>query len=146
MEIDPNCVVRNSAGFSWNEYCIRLPRGVTLDGLKDPALFKKVQASANSLRKLDKVLLVEFDESWTAEARVIQADKTKAVIGKPIVTHYEERFDRLPQTEDLRIEWGGNGFFVARKADGHRVGGPFHSLALAEKAMEQQYPRVGIVR
>jgi len=143
IEIDPRSVVRDSAGFGWSSYMVRLPKGVVMDDLKRPDLWRAVQGSSNSLKKHDLVYVVDHSEAWSADCRVIQADKEKAVLSKPRVHLFEERFDHLPQTEDYRIEWTGAGFCVVRKADGARLTPAVHSVAVAEKEMHGLYPRKG---
>jgi hypothetical protein len=143
MEIDPRNVTRNSDGFMWREFAIRLPAGMVADTLKEPSIWAKVQKGANALRKHDRLYLIAFDESWVAEAIVIEADKEKAVLAKPRLTTFGERFDKLFETEDYRVAWTGTGYTVERKSDGHRMTQIVHSRAMAEKDLRNLYPTKG---
>src|SRR5262245_32450798 len=74
-EISPDDVMMKYNGHCWREWQIRLPRGAILQDLEDPAIFRKVQMHAGkSLRKLDRVTIVEFNDEWIVEARVRHAD------------------------------------------------------------------------
>ena len=140
IEIDQRNVTLNANGFGWREFMVRLPAGMVADNLKEPSLWAKVQKGPNALRKHDRVYAVAFDESWVAEAIVIDADKEKAVLAKPRLTTFGERFDKLFETEDYRTVWMGEGYVVERKSDGHRMTQPVHSAAIAERDLRNLYP------
>ncbi|APH74091.1 hypothetical protein [Aquibium oceanicum] len=139
-EIDPRLVTLNSNGFGWREYMVRMPKEIVLDDLKEPGIWRRVQSSGNSLRKHDRVYMVAFDESWSAESIVTDSDMKKAVLSKPRVTTFSARFDGLFEDEKYRVMWTGSGFAVERKADGHRMTQPVASAAVAERDLRQLYP------
>ncbi len=141
FEVDPRHVTLNASGFAWREFMVRLPQSAVANDLSDPTIWRKVQKSPNALRRHDRVYVVAYDESWSAEAIVGEADGSKAVLCKPRLVTFPERFDQLFQTEDFRVAWMGAGYVVERKADGHRLTAPVHSAALAERALREQYPQ-----
>ncbi|MDN2579191.1 hypothetical protein [Aquibium sp. ELW1220] len=141
MEIDPRNIVMNDAGFAWRSFMVRLPVDAVADHLKEPTIWAKVQKSANALRKHDRLYIVAFDEGWVAEAFVTDADKSRAVLAKPRLTVFSERFDSLFQDENYRVAWMGSGYVVERKSDGHRMTAPVHSAAIAERDLRNIYPQ-----
>lgn len=140
IEIDPKNVTLNSNGFGWREFMVRLPAGMVADNLKEPAIWAKVQKGPNAFRRHDRVYAVAFDESWIAEAIVIDGDKGRAVLAKPRLTTFGERFDRLFEDENYRVTWMGSGYVVERKSDGHRMTQPAQTVALAERDLRNLYP------
>lgn len=141
MVIDPRNMTRNSDGFVWREFACRLPQGMVLDELKDPAIWRHVQKGPSALRKHDKLYLIEYGEAWAAECRVIDGDREKAVLSKPVVVTFGERYDKLFETDEFRVAWWGIGYGVERKSDAHRMTAPVHSAALAERDLRNLYPK-----
>lgn len=140
IEIDPKNVVRNSDGFMWREFGVRLPANMVADSLKEPTIWARVQKGPNAFRRHDRVYAVAYDESWVAEAIVIDANKDRAILAKPRLTAFGERFDKLLETEDYRTVWMGTGYVIERKSDGHRMTQPAQSAALAERDLRNLYP------
>ena len=131
------------AGVQWREYLVRLPHGATADDLREPSLWRKVQARpGTSLRVFDRLTIVAFDESWMAECRVTRADAVSAVlsIGK-VISMGEGRFDNLPQDDLYRVMWAGNGYVVVRKKDEVVVSRPVRDLGQAATDMRRMHVR-----
>lgn len=141
LEIDPSRVAINYDGFIFRSIFVRLPEGFIADDLKDPGIWRKAQNSPRGLRKFDQLVCVSFDESWMAEAVVAEADGRKAVLGKPRLTSFGDRFEKLFSDETYRVEWMGSGYVVIRKADGARVTQPVASAAIAERELVRMHPR-----
>jgi hypothetical protein len=78
--IDPQLAKLNLSGNEYQDWFIRLPSGAIADDLKEPSLFKQLQQSPKALRRHDTVRLVEYEESWIAEAIVADASATE---GRP---------------------------------------------------------------
>ncbi|RVD30527.1 hypothetical protein [Mesorhizobium sp. M4B.F.Ca.ET.017.02.2.1] len=140
--IDPARVTLHANGQVWREYMIRCPADMVSDDLKEPGIWRKLQASGsrNSLKKFDRLFIVAFDESWVAEAIVASADNRAAVLAKPRLTTFPERYDKLFNDGTYRIEWNGFGFVSVRIADGHVMTQAVPSAALAERLLAQLYP------
>lgn len=141
-EIDPNNVTLEVAKAVTREFLIRLPEGTIGDDLKEPALWRKVQANPRkALQKFDRVLLVAFDESWLAEAIVSFASNSTVELAKPRLATLESRYPKLLETDEYRIKWFGTGFAVERKRDAHRMTSMVASAALAERDLVALYPK-----
>ena len=69
-----------SEGYYWREALVRLPAGIIFQDLLDAAsgIWKSIQATPHTtLRCLDRVTCVAFDQSWAVEnAMVVYADGT----------------------------------------------------------------------
>jgi hypothetical protein len=141
LAIDPRSVSLNADGFAFRSFMARLPEGAIADDLKEPAIWRKVQRGSYPLRKHDHVYVVAYDESWVAEAIVVDADTKQAVLAKPRITQFPPRFDKLFETDEYRVAWVGNGYRVQRKSDGQFVTQAVHSAALAERDLNNMYPR-----
>lgn len=138
--IDPARMALQFAGQVWREYLVRVPADFVADDLKSPSAWRKVQAgSRNGLRKLDRVTVVAFDESWIAEAIVASADNKGAVLAKPRITSIPLRFDKLFEDDLYRVAWNGFGYVVERKADGHAMT-QATANELATRLLVQLYP------
>jgi hypothetical protein len=139
-EIDPGNVVVNADGFVWRSLFLRLPEGMIADDLKQPEIFRRLQASPKSVRMFDQLTLVAFDQTWMATAIVGFADATKAVLCRPSVLTMPERHDKMLETDEYRIRWLGATYGVERKSDGHIMAREVN-LPLAERALRNLYPR-----
>lgn len=141
-EIDPNNVTLEVAKAVTREFFIRLPEGTIGDDLKEPALWRKVQANPNkALRKFDRVLLIAYDETWLAEATVSFASNSTVELVKPRIATLETRYQKLLETDEYRVKWYGAGYAVERKRDSHRMTSMVASAALAERDLVALYPR-----
>ena len=139
--IDPANVTLNAEGFAFRSIFVRLPQGLAADDLKQPAIWRLVQASPARLRELDQLSLLAYDRAWLAEVVVAAADTTTAVLAKPRLTHFPPRYDRLLEDERYRIVWSGTGYVVQRKHDGQAMSLPAATVALAERDFRQLYPQ-----
>lgn len=134
-------VVLNVDGFVYRHLLVRLPADFVADDLKEPGVWRKVQGSRNALRKHDHLYLVAYDESWAADAVVASGTAASAVLCKPKLTNFPERYDRLFEDENYRVAWMGTGYIVERKKDGHRMTAPVPSAAHAERDLRNIYPK-----
>lgn len=140
--IDPAFVVINADSFAYRQFMVRLPEGAIADDLKEPSLWARVQASRNlALRKHDHLYIVAFDESWAAEAVVVQANAEVAALSKPRIMRFAERLKPLYSDGVYTVAWYGNGFAVKRLADGTRMTQIVANEALAERDLGRLYPR-----
>ncbi|RWJ37462.1 hypothetical protein [Mesorhizobium sp.] len=141
--VDPKKVIMNNNGFGWRDFLVRLPEGATADCLKDPLIWKRVQnAKGVSFVRHDHLYIVAFDDTWAAEAIVADSDAGKAIITKPRIHTFPDRFDNLFEDELYRIKWTGIGYVVERKADKAIVSHPAPNIALAERDLARLYPKV----
>jgi hypothetical protein len=83
---EPDHVLPQSDGFAWAEYLVRLPGEATLQDLNDPGLWRKVQSGRQPLRRLDKLRIVAFDETWLVECTVAGATQNGVSLSKPVKT------------------------------------------------------------
>ncbi|MGV2104393.1 hypothetical protein [Rhizobium sp. 21-4511-3d] len=132
----------NNQGYVSRDLFIRLPEGFVADDLKEPDVWKIVQSSPFALVKHDRLYMVAYDESWVAEAIVAQADRLKAVLAKPRLTNFPERFEKLFEDDFYRVAWVGSGYCVLRKTDNHRMTSPVSSSQIAERDLINLHPRV----
>ncbi len=139
--INPALVTMNNNGFAWRDFLVRLPAECVADDLKEPSLWRKVQTTQNSLRRHDHLYIVSFDESWIAEAIVADADRNRAILARPRITTFPERFDALFQDDVYRVIWNGSGYCVERKADGRRMTQPAATPQLAERELVLLHPQ-----
>lgn len=141
-EIDPAFVTLNADSFAFRQFMVRLPEGAIADDLKEPSLWGRVQTSRNvALRKHDHLYIVAFDESWAADAIVIQANSGVAVLSKPRLIAFAERVKPLYRDDTYSVAWYGNGFAVKRLSDGVRMTQIVANEALAERELTRLYPR-----
>ena len=112
----------NETSMAWNEWMVRLPKGVIAQDLQDhPDVWKLVMA-AKPIKRHDKVYCIAFDEAWTIETRVSHADGTKVVLAfrpgdiRQLSTQAAEWEDEL-----YAVRWAGNGYAAFRKSDNVRV-------------------------
>jgi len=141
-EIDPAFVVLNADSFAYRQFMVRLPEGAIADDLKEPSLWARVQSNRNvALRKHDHLYIVAFDESWAADAIVVQANGNAAVISKPRLVAFSDRVKSLYSDGTYAVAWYGNGFAVKRLSDGTRMTQIVVNEALAERDLGRLYPR-----
>jgi hypothetical protein len=142
LSITPSAVTVNSRGFGWTDFMVRLPEGFTADDLKEPDVWRGVQGQPGvAMRFPDKVRLIAFDETWVAEAMVTQADADSITLAVQRIDKVAGRRLPLPDTEDYRVKWYGNGYGVERKSDGHKMRDTVATIKLAQAEMAALYPR-----
>jgi len=140
--VDPAFVALNADSFAYRQFMVRLPEGTIADDLKEPSLWSRVQANRNvALRKHDHLYIVAFDESWAADAVVVQANADVAVLSKPRLMRFAERLRPLYSDGVYTVAWYGNGYAVKRLADGTRMTQIVANEALAERDLGRLYPR-----
>ena len=61
--------------------------------------------------------------------------------GIKIVTFPTDRYQPLFGDENFQIVWGGHGYAVKRKKDGHIMTAVVHTVALAERDLRSLYPK-----
>jgi len=137
--IHSSSVILNHGGFAWREYLVRLPSGLIADDLKEPAIWRQVQ-TAIGLAKHDRLYLVSFDDTWVAEAIVASADRDGAVLAKPRLTTFPDRYDGLYEDDTYRVTWTGVGYCGVRKADGKKVTTQHPMPESAEREIRQINP------
>jgi hypothetical protein len=146
-EIVPDRLTVDWEGFCRRRLVARLPAGFIADDLKEPVVWRRVQASGKALRAFDELFLIAFDESFVAECLVASADGARAVLAKPRLTQLPQRYDRLFEDDLYKVEWNGHGYVVARKSDSHVMTRPLPNAALAERELGRLYPApVGVNR
>jgi hypothetical protein len=140
--IDPGWCELNHAGNNWREFQIRLPREATLVDLNENRdMWKLLQGSGNALRARDSVRVIAFDESWMTEAIVTEATSVHVSLAITKRVDLTSRHDRLPQDENFRVIWVGNGFAIERKRDKMRVSQIVQTAAEAERELSRKYSR-----
>jgi hypothetical protein len=141
-EIVPEHCTVQATGFVYKELVVRAPKGYTADMLNsNPKAWVKVQARGKALKKLDRVVVIAWDESWMADAVVAEASMTSVTFAKPRITTLGERQDKVIEDENYRIEWNGRGYVVRRKSDSVVVTETAPTLALAERDLRNLYPK-----
>lgn len=140
--IDPANVSAQSEGIHWREILVRLPASATLADLNDEAIWKKVQGShMTALRRLDRVHICAFDESWIADAIVSGATGVGVTLAGIRKTDLPPRTQKLYEDDQYRVAWVGTGYVVERKKDGQRMTQPVVSVAQAERDLRNIYAK-----
>jgi predicted DNA-binding transcriptional regulator AlpA len=139
--INPQNHKLNAAGFVMSEYVTRLPDGMIADDLKEPDIWRSIQKGRFPLKKLDRVLLVAWDESWVAEALVEQASADGVWLAKPRITQLSGRSENLFGDGTYQVTWNGGGYHVVRLRDGAKMTDTLANAPLAERALAGLYPR-----
>lgn len=137
--IDPALVRENASGMCWRELLVRLPKSAVMADLSDPQLWTRVQRSVYSLRRGDKLRIVDFLESFALETIVAGASDKSVTLSK--ITRYDmqPRLEAIAGDENYAIQWTGSGFGVFRRTDGHQVSPTVATVPLAEKELRNQY-------
>jgi hypothetical protein len=138
--IGPQFAKLNVSGNEYQHWVVRLPEGAIADDLKEPSLFKQLQQSPKALRKHDTVRLVEYHESWVAEAIVADANATEVVLAGVRLVQLPQRIKPLFEDDRFKVEWRGAGYVVIRKSDGAKMSDFFPTEQLAIRAVGSQYP------
>lgn len=138
--ISPQSAKLNLSGNEYQQWFIRLPKGAIADDLKEPSMFKQLQQSPKALRRHDTVRLVEYDESWVAEAIVVEASATEVVLAGVRIVQFPQRIKPLFEDDRFKVEWRGAGYVVIRKSDGAKMSDFFPTEQLAIRAVGSQYP------
>lgn len=135
----------NVGGMVFQSYFVRLPEGVTAQHLNDdPSIWRLIQSNRNvALRKFDELRIVDYAESWIADATVSFADHASVILARPRITQLPERTVPIFEDETYRVKWFGSGWGVERKQDSQIMcgGQTFHTAAIAEAELRHLYPK-----
>jgi hypothetical protein len=141
--IKPANVQVNSAGQVWREVLVRASEGMVADDLHDPRIWRTVQAvPVSALMKMDRLLILGFDEAWGAEALVKFANNSEARLLIMKVFGFAEVGDRLFSDGTLEVFWDGASYGVRRLKDKIPVAKGFQTEGLAIDALRAYYPKV----
>jgi hypothetical protein len=142
--LPPANVKRNDHGLIYGTWVVRLPPQMTIHDLySDPTLWRVVQGGlSNTLQPLDRVMLIDADQTTAWDAIVAQADDHTVVLSKPIKHELGSRTMGLAfESELYRTEWFQSGWATRRKSDGQMMVGPQSSKAFAIRQHQELYPR-----
>ena len=139
--IDPAAAILDGAGHAYRSWFVRLPQGAIADDLKEPGLFRKLQQGGKALKKHDRLYLVDFDERWSADALVGEANAEGVTLCGTRIFQFPARTRPLFSDANFRIEWDGAGYAVIRRRDGASVGTTQGSEELAIRELQNQYGR-----
>jgi hypothetical protein len=141
--INPAWCERQTEGFRWSTWEIRLPLDASATDLNEvPGLFKSVQASTKALRRFDQVRILPYDESWMIEAVVSGATGTGVTLAGIRKTDLPPRRERLAEDDLYRVEWAGRGYVLVRKSDRLRVSNMVATAQECERILSSKYSRV----
>jgi hypothetical protein len=141
--VKPSHVQLNDAGHSWRNILVRMPEGAVADDLRDPKIWKLVQAVPQSaLIRLDRLLILAFDESWIAEALVKHATATEARLLILKVNTFAGVDEKLFGDGTLEVFWDGSSYGVRRIADKQPVSRGHGTEGAAIDALKSYYPKV----
>jgi hypothetical protein len=142
--LHPRSVAKQADGFVFREWVVRLPFGMSVNDLiEQPTLWRIVQGDPRTaLQKLDRVVVLDFDEAVAAEAIVSAASDTSVTLARPRLTDLQSRTTE-PQIEDElhRVVWDGGNYVVKRKSDGQVMTQPTPSRRQAERDLANLRPR-----
>ena len=143
VEIDPKQVLVNDAGQAWRTVLVRMPEGSTQDDLRNPKIWKRVQSNRQTgLIKMDHLLVLAFDESWSARAVVTHATSEVAHLAIERVASFKEQGQSLFNDGTLEVYWDGGAYGVRRVSDHVRVlTEGFLTEAQAATALRGWYPK-----
>jgi hypothetical protein len=117
-EVKPGHCEVDSEGFATRSILVRLPPGMIADDLRYPGIWRRVQADRlRSLRKMDRLLILSHDESWYAEAFVVNATATECKLMLMKKGSFREADQALYSDGTLEIYWSGKGYGVRRVED-----------------------------
>jgi hypothetical protein len=128
-------------GYAFREIFVRLKREATLQDLNNfPGMWRNIQRSSMSLRRLDRVSVVAFDESWLITAVVASAGPHNVSLAGVRKIDLPPRVENLFEDDLYMGKWCGSGFSVIRKKDGHQMTAPVATKALCERDWKNLYP------
>jgi hypothetical protein len=143
--VKPASVQVNDAGQVWRSVLVRMPQGAVADDLRDPKIWRVVQAVPQSaLIRMDRLFILGHREDWAAEALVKHASATECRLLIMKVFEFAGVADNLFNDGTLEVFWDGANYGVRRMADKIPVATGFTSEGLAIDALRRHYPkRVG---
>ncbi|HXF55289.1 MAG TPA: hypothetical protein VNK52_14325 [Hyphomicrobiaceae bacterium] len=142
--VKPAAVQINDAGQIWRSILVRMPQGAVPDDLRDPKIWRAVQASPRSaLIRMDRLFVLAYDESWGVEALVKHATNSEVRLLVMKVFEFAGVSDNLYRDDTLEVFWGG-GWYGVRRIDDHvAIATGFSTEGQAIEALRRSYPRVG---
>jgi hypothetical protein len=143
-ELEAKHVTVSDAGQAWREVLVRMPKDMTADDLRDPKIWKRVQAVRNTaLIKFDNLLIFTFDESQYIRAIVTHATSTEAHLAIERVGTFREQAATFFNDGTLEVFWDGGAYSVRRMSDQVRVVSQgFSTEGQAIAALRESYPKV----
>lgn len=140
--VQPRCVWRNRAGSRWCEWGCTFPEGATVDDLKEPGLWWRVQQDSQSaLKKEDEVRIRAFDSSWVAHCYVAHASLTQVILATVSITKLPGQREHLYEDDLYFVKFVGHGYGVFRKTDGQQMAPAVHSADAAQSVLIGLYPK-----
>jgi len=139
-EIDPNIVTRQSSGFAFNEWFVRLPEGYVPADILRLDIWKRVQNS-KPFKMHDKVRCVAFDLSWESESIVARANSSEVSLTPIWQKEIMGRSKPLFEDENYRVVWVGMGFRAQRKRDGQFMTETTATENLCIRDLTNLYPK-----
>ena len=139
--VQNNCVGRNKAGTFWCQWHVRFPEGGIADDLKEPGIWRRVQANGGTaLKRFDEVRILAHDASWVAHCVVAHATGNAVILSEPVITKLPEQQENLYQDDRYYVKFVGNGYAVHSKRDDQQVVHAVHSAAAAQTNLVNLYP------
>jgi hypothetical protein len=111
------------------------------DDLRTPQVWRLVQHSNAALIKMDRLLIIAFDESWIVEAIVKYASNTEARLLILKVSSFAAVGEGLFSDGTLEVYWTGADYGFRRMTDKVPLGRGFPSEGAAIDALRRWYPR-----
>lgn len=142
-EVPVSSVRYNEAGAEWREFLIRLPKGMTIEDCRNPAAWRKVQADRNAaLIKLDRLMVLSYDEDRYAEMICSYANKMEAVVVPMRAGSFRDPDNKLFSDGTYEVIWAGGGYGVQRIKGQVRIGGDrtFPTEQVAISYINSLYP------
>ena len=140
--IKPANVQLNDCGQVWRTILVRAPEGMCADDLRSPGIWKTVQSIPQvALIKLDRLLVLGFDELWAAKAIVKHATNTQATLLIQKVFGFASVGDKFYSDGTLEIFWDGGSYGVRRISDKMPISKGHSSEGLAIDALRSSYPK-----
>lgn len=142
-ELESRHVQIDSAGQVWRNVLVRAPKGLIAEDVRNPKAWRRVQAVRQSaLVKLDRLLILAFDESWGIDAIVKHATNAEVSLAILKVFSFRDADETLYTDGTLEVFWEGGGYNVRRCADKIPIFTyGFSSEGLAIDALKKSYTR-----
>jgi len=142
--LHPSAIAKQSEGQHWREWLIRLPQGMSARDLVERSdLWNVLQGDrSTAVSKLDRVSILDYEESVLCEAVVSSASDRAVVLAKPRFTELTSRLVESQLEDELhRVAWVGTGYCVVRKRDNQRMSHITVSRMQAERDLIGLRPR-----
>ena len=142
--VPPANVRLNRGGSAFAEWHCRFPENGTLDDLKEPGIWRKIQISPQTaFKQFDELRIIAFDGAWVARCVVAHASQTEVVLSKPTVVQMPARREHLYEDETYAVRYTGDGYTVIRKRDEVAMSPAVHSADAALTVLTRLYPKSG---